>query len=154
MLLLLNATTCERIKSQGNFGLKYFKQITTIYNDPNPFFCFSLFIIKYLNGNVLCHLHFQSTIPFVIYEYPSMALVMYKNLKIDDSFDWRLGAKKIRVWVVCSMITQKIMSFFCQGVVTNCDRLQKWWIKNLIHNCFHKLGSRCYVFENNFISLS
>jgi hypothetical protein len=31
-----------------------------------------------------------------------MALVMYKNLKIDDSFDWRLGAKKIiRVWVVC-----------------------------------------------------
>jgi hypothetical protein len=31
-----------------------------------------------------------------------MALVMYKNLKIDDSFYWRLGAKKIiRVWVVC-----------------------------------------------------
>lgn len=43
---------------------------------------------------------FISTIPFIIYKYPLMALVMYKNLKIDHSFDWRLGAKKI-IRVVC-----------------------------------------------------
>lgn len=57
----------------------------------------SIWMVMYF---VICI--FISNIPCVIYEYPSMALVMYKNLKIDESFDWRLGAKKIiRVWVVC-----------------------------------------------------
>jgi hypothetical protein len=64
---------------------------------------------------------FISTIPFVIYERPLMALVMYKNLKIVDSFYWWLGAKKIiRVWVVCFNDYLENNKFF----LPRCDKLQ------------------------------
>ncbi len=77
----------------------------------------SIWMVMYF---VICI--FISTIPFVIYEYPLMPLVMYKNLKIDDFLNWWLGAKKIiRVWVACFNDYLENNEFFLPRW---CDKLQ------------------------------